>query len=118
MSVSAKSCKQFVAGFECIQQMKRCDRPARTVGFFCLLGNYQRRTARFFDYSRSHNPTNTTVPAVAIKDHAELPCQIRLSGKLLFNLCDDALLFRLTLQIELVQFFRDLFAPDLVFARE
>src|SRR3954465_5771915 len=114
MSMSTKARKQLVAGFKRIQQMKRRDRPPRTVGLLCFLGNYQRWATSLFNHSRRHNPNDATVPSVTIKNHTELPCQARLSGKLLFNFCNDPLLFCLAFKIELVQFFRDLFTTVLI----
>src|SRR6478672_5713033 len=118
MRVPAKACEQVVAGFKRVEQMEGRDGSARAVSLLRFPCNDQRRTASFFHDSRCYYPDYATVPALAIKHHAELSRQVRCGGELLFNLSHNTLLFRLTLQIKLIQLLCDVLAPALVSARE
>src|SRR6478735_3543983 len=107
MSVPAKACEQVVAGFERVEQMEGRDGSARAVSFLRFPGDDQRRTASLFHDPRCYDPDYATVPALAIKHHAELSRQVRFGGELLFNLSHNTLLFCLTFQIKLIQLLCD-----------
>src|SRR5262249_54058686 len=85
---------------------------------FAIPRHNQRRPASFFHHARGHDADHATMPALAIEHQAELSGEIGLGGKLVLNLADDPGLFRLTLQVELVELCSNLAAALAVLGRK
>src|SRR6185312_128958 len=83
---------------------------------FPVSGYNQGRPSGLLHHPRGYNPHHTTMPALAIEDHAKTPREVRFCGKLRFNFCDDPGFFVLTLAVELIKLLRDLPATLRIFA--
>ena len=69
--VSTEASEQSGAGFECVQEMKCSNRPARAVGLFAVARNYQCWASIALDDPRSRDADHSAVPALAINHDAE-----------------------------------------------